>query len=194
MATEYCRHIRSNGTRCRSLALIGQVRCYWHTGLQQHHRGLTPPATLIPPQHADPAFLAANPIIAQYYAPRPIEFDFPAIEDRSSIQLALSMVLGALGRNRIDPRRAGSMIFALQVASSNVRDLPSDHSNTVRSSSIDPSGQPLAPDEDPDEIVETQLLIEEYEADLKMQEEDEDYESVFDEYEPPEKGPGYRRF
>jgi hypothetical protein len=180
MATEYCRHIRPNGTRCRSLALTGQVRCYWHTGLTQRHLTLTPPPVNIPPHHASPEYLARNPLVAEYYAPRPLELDFPELEDRSSIQLALSMVLGALARNRIDSKRAGPILYGLQVASSNIRDLQGQPSHPVRSPSFDDQGQPIAPDEDPEEIIEAQLFLEDYEADLKKQEEDEDYESPYD--------------
>jgi len=181
MATEYCRHIRPNGTRCRSFALIGERRCFWHKGLQERHLSLTPPPTIIPPEHADPACLARNPIVAEYYAPHyaPIELDFPVLEDRSSIQLALSMLLGALARNRIDPSRAGPILYGLQVASSNVRDFPSQPSNIVRTSSLDENGQPLAPDEDPEDILDAQLFLEEYEADLRKIDEDENYQSRY---------------
>jgi hypothetical protein len=178
MATEYCRHIRPNGTRCRSYALNGELRCFWHKGLQQRHRSITPTPVEMPPEHADPDFLAAHPLTAQFYAPRPLELDFPELEDRASIQLALSMLLGAMARNRIDSRRAGPLLYGLQVASSNVRDFPAP-SHIVRSATIDEHGQPLAPDEDPEEVTDLELFQEDYEAELKKEDEDECYEGKY---------------
>jgi hypothetical protein len=180
MATEYCRHIKPNGARCGSFALTGDLRCFWHKGLQDRHRSLTPPPVNIPPQYAGPAYLATHPLTAQYYAPGPLELDFPELEDRASIQLALSMLLGALARNRIDARRAGPLLYGLQVASSNVRDFPAP-SHIVRSASIDEHGQPLAPDEDPEEITDFELFQEDYEAELKKEDDDGDYESKYSE-------------
>jgi hypothetical protein len=167
MATEYCRHIRPNGTRCNSYALTGQLRCYWHTGLQQRHLALAPSGVQL-----DPAT-----------QPPPFELDFPELEDRASIQLALSMLLGALARNRIDPKRAGPILYGLQVASSNVRDLHNQQEHIVRTSSLDDHGQPLAPDEDPEEITETQLFIEDFENELRKEEEDDTYEGKYYEEE-----------
>jgi hypothetical protein len=159
MATEYCRHIRPNGTRCNSYALTGQLRCFWHTGLQQRHLALAPSGTT-----------TQTP---------PVELDFPELEDRASIQLALSMLLGALARNRIDPKRAGPILYGLQVASSNVRDLHNEQSHIVRNSFLDEHGQPLAPDEDPAEITETQLFIEDFENELRKEEEDYTYKGKY---------------
>lgn len=159
MATEYCRHIRPNGTRCNSYALTGQLRCYWHTSLQQRHLALAPPDTSLQPP--------------------PLELDFPELEDRASIQLALSMLLGALARNRIDPKRAGPILYGLQVASSNVLNLHNQQEHLVRTSSLDEHGHPVAPDEDPEEITETQLFIEDFENELRKEDEDYTYEGKY---------------
>jgi hypothetical protein len=178
MPTEYCRHIRLNGTRCRSYALHGQPRCFWHNSLQQRHLALAAPPSEIPAEYADPEYLATHPLTASYFAQRPLELNLPEIEDRSSIQLALSMLLNALARNLIDPKRATPLIYGLQVASSNVRDFQETY--VVRSSSIDEHGQPLAPDEDPQEIIEAELFMQDFEADQKRLQEDPDYESQFE--------------
>jgi hypothetical protein len=42
--------------------------------------------------------------------------DLPPVEDRASIQIALSQVIRALAAGRMEPRRAGRLIYALQVA------------------------------------------------------------------------------
>jgi hypothetical protein len=71
-------------------------------------------------------------------------FDLPPIEDSASIQLALIEVAQALAANRIEPRRAGLLLYALQVASTNAKhvNIPS---SSVRSISYTHEGQALAP-------------------------------------------------
>jgi hypothetical protein len=176
MSTEYCRHVRPNGTRCRSYALNGEPRCFWHNSLQQGHLAVIASPYETPPDDTGPV---THPLPAGHRAPRPLEIHFPELEDRASIQLALSMLLAALGHNLIDPRRAGAMLYGLQVASANVRDIPDRPTYIVRSSSIDEHGQPLAPDEDPQEIIDAELLLEQCEADDRMAEQDEEDNQPF---------------
>jgi hypothetical protein len=70
--------------------------------------------------------------------------DLPPLEDAVSIQLALIDVAQALAANRIDTKRAGLLLYALQVASTNVRNMhiPLD---SVRSVTYTDDGAPLAP-------------------------------------------------
>ena len=70
--------------------------------------------------------------------------DLPSLEDAVSIQLALIDVAQALAANRIDTKRAGLLLYALQVASANVQKMhiPLD---TVRSITYTDEGAPLAP-------------------------------------------------
>jgi hypothetical protein len=164
MPTNYCRHIRTNGRRCCSPALSSSAFCYYHGHSIQRHRGLNPPAdampTIIHPLNTDEN-RQRDPIIAEYFSgyapqPGPLSLDFPALDDRESIQVALSMLISALGQNRIDPKRAGPILYGLQVASSNARklNLEPGSNKVVRSTVIDSTGQELAPDEDPQEITE----------------------------------------
>ena len=96
-----CRHIMPNGAKCHAPALRGKPYCYFHTRL--HRFAAEPP---IPP--TDPPA--------------------PLLEDRSAIQIALAQVLDALCSSRIDPRRAGLFLYALQIASQNVaRNLDDPH-------------------------------------------------------------------
>lgn len=46
-----------------------------------------------------------------------VDSDLPAIEDSTSILLAIGQVLGGLRRKDIEPRHAGLMLYALQIAS-----------------------------------------------------------------------------
>jgi len=188
MPTEYCRHIRANGTRCRSFALSGHNLCYWHQDISARHRALNPANIVlpqsIPEQHRNIALLQSDPLMAQYYGLKdqlhgPIEISFPALEDRESIQVAVSMLVSALGKNRLDSKRAATILYGLQVASGNVSKLTYNASQVVRETVLDESGSELAPDEDPEEIVEHEKFMEELEAELEQRriengEDDED--------------------
>jgi hypothetical protein len=81
---------------------------------------------------------------SRYPAREDAPFDLPPIEDSASIQLALIEVAQALAANRIEPRRAGLLLYALQVASTNAKhvNIPS---SSVRSISYTAQGQALAP-------------------------------------------------
>jgi len=82
-----CRHIMPSGKRCHSPALRDKAYCYYHTSL---HR------------------VTAS---ASREAPLAV-----AIEDASGIQLALTQVLGALNSPYMDTRRAGLLLYGLQIA------------------------------------------------------------------------------
>jgi hypothetical protein len=166
MSTPYCRHIRTNGRRCCSIAIRGQSLCYFHRNVNARMRALNPPKpdndmpTIIHPLNTD-EHRQREPILAEYFAgtapnPAPFVLDFPPLEDRESIQLAISMLLSALGQGRIEPTRAATLLYGFQVASSNARklDIEPGSNRIVRSTVIDPAGHELAPDEDPQEITE----------------------------------------
>jgi hypothetical protein len=76
--------------------------------------------------------------------PETTSLALPPIEDSASIQLALIDVLQALAANQLDPKRAGLLLYGLQVASTNAKDLHI-HSNVVRSITYTEDGIPLAP-------------------------------------------------
>ena len=60
----------------------------------------------------NPAQLAPSPAL-----------NFPPLEDAESIQLAISLLFAAIAAGQIDPVQARSLLYALQVASFNVRAL-----------------------------------------------------------------------
>jgi hypothetical protein len=182
MSTPYCRHIRTNGRRCCSFAVRGASLCYFHRSVNVRMRALNPPAdttpTIIHPLNTD-EHRQRNPLLAEYFAgvapnPAPLVLDFPPLEDRESIQVALSMLIGALGQNRLDPKLATTMLYGLQVASANAikLDIQPTANQTVRSTVLDPTGAELAPDEDPQEIVEFNKWLEDYDDDDEEDEED----------------------
>jgi hypothetical protein len=91
--TPECRHVKTSGGKCGSPALRGQPYCYFHSRLKQ--RAVNQPSFL-PDQLAN-------------------------LEDRSAIQHAISEVAVALADHRIDTKRAGILLYALQIASGNAR-------------------------------------------------------------------------
>lgn len=166
MPTIYCRHIRPSGRRCQSFALRGKPFCYHHESVNAHLRTLHPPddgtQNILHPMNLSAEKFQREPILADYFSKTraPLELRFPSLEDADSIQLSLSMVLTALGQNRIDLKRASGMIYALQVATANVRNTTHDAPHTVTEILTDDSGNLMSTDEDPEEVLETQRILE----------------------------------
>jgi hypothetical protein len=147
-----CRHVRPSGGTCHSPALAKSHFCYYHARLNQR-------------QSARHAHRAENGRFAALPAPEDIQtidcgpypvgapaapglqhtaLDLPPIEDTESIQLALIEVVQAIAANQLDTKRAGLLLYGLQVASANVRKLhlPID---AVRTITHTENGTPLAP-------------------------------------------------
>jgi hypothetical protein len=94
----HCRHIFTDGLRCGSFCLRGEEFCYYH-----HN--------------------SRRPVSTQELQHRKLhreEFVLPNLEDRSAIQAAISDVLQRITSNEIDPRRAGLLLYGLQIASLNL--------------------------------------------------------------------------
>jgi hypothetical protein len=101
-----CEQLKVNGEPCQSAALRGKKFCYYH-----EHSG--------PPQ-IDISDSAAIP---------PIHFYLPLLDDAASIQAAITQVCEHLLHRRIEPKRAGVLLYAMQVASSNLGRLKLDREN-----------------------------------------------------------------
>jgi len=168
MPTIYCRHIRPSGRRCQTPALRGKPLCFHHANANAHHRALHPPddgtSNIICDLGSNQLdAIRREPILAQYYANTrgPVILDFPPLEDANAVQLALSMVLTVLGQNRLEPKRAAAMLYNLQIASGNARNVTHNDSQVVREFVHDDTGALLSPDEDPEEVQDTELFLEE---------------------------------
>jgi hypothetical protein len=128
MQYELCRHIRTNGLQCKGAALAGDLWCYFHHRLHQRHTPFRPtPVTrgyLIPGQH----------------------IELTALEDRESVQVALSVVINALATGQLDTKRATALLYGLQLASNNARNLRTEPNpiNAVRTIEPSPEGLDLA--------------------------------------------------
>ena len=168
MSTTYCRHIRPSGRRCQTAALQGRPLCYHHANTRAHLRALQPPEDgtsnitreLTSGQLAE---IQREPLMADYYSNTrgPVILDFPPLEDANAVQLALSMILTVLGQNRLEPKRAAAMLYNLQIAASNAPNVTTNDSHAVREFIHDEDGTLLSPDEDPEEVQDLQLLLEE---------------------------------
>ncbi|MGA9585969.1 MAG: hypothetical protein WBQ95_11620 [Terracidiphilus sp.] len=114
-----CRHVMPSGKKCHSPALRDKDFCYHHTNL--HRLG-------------DPRSREAK------------ELPVPAIEDASGIQIALTQVLGALNSPYMDTRRAGLLLYGLQIATQlTSRVSAPSPSESVRNVSCEDNGDVLAP-------------------------------------------------
>ena len=100
-----CEHIKANGEFCGSPALRGRRYCYFHLT----HIGRRLRAERV---HAQAVGASAESNAA------PLEL--PPFEDAGSIQIALMQVVDAILQNRLDTKRAGLVLYALQTASCNL--------------------------------------------------------------------------
>ena len=122
-----CRHIFTDGHRCGSPCLRGEDLCYYH------HTTRKP--------IADP----------RQRQGRRSTFDLSLPEDGSAIQRSIGEVLQRIASNDIDCRRAGLLLYGLQIASLNLPK-PATHRNArpepveiVEEITTDPELGTLAP-------------------------------------------------
>jgi hypothetical protein len=159
MQYELCRHIRTNGLQCKAAALTGGTWCYFHHRLHQRHTAFRPTEAtrgyLIPGQH----------------------IELTALEDRESVQVALSVVINALATGQLDIKRATALLYGLQLASNNARGLHTEPyaANTVRNIEPSPEGLDLA---EPGPTLDTEDL---YHFHDEEEEDDDDEEENFTE-------------
>ena len=179
--TTICRHIKTNGQRCGSPALRDHAFCYYHRTLALHHRKPAPDPipTIIHPLSPtrEPHVAATHPTL-----------NLPPLEDRESIQLAASMIIGALASNSLDTKRAATLLYGLQVASANARSLNNQprHSYAVTETVLTPTGDEIAPDEDPEGEIIFQQFLQSLEEDDEDEADDDHIDAHEDEAEEPE--------
>jgi hypothetical protein len=103
MLIKLCRHIKTNGRQCRAAALTRSSLCYFHTGLHKRHA---------PYRQTDVSRLYLHLVPGQ-------NIELCPLEDRESVQIALSTVINALATGNLDPKRATALLYSLQLASAN---------------------------------------------------------------------------
>ena len=114
-----CRHIKTNGRSCQSPALRPGTLCYYPRYMARSHRPAPRTAPLRPEtvkylleNGQDPAQFASAPAL-----------NFPPLEDAESIQIAISVLFAAIVAGHIDSIQARNLLYALQLASFNLRAL-----------------------------------------------------------------------
>ena len=137
--TPECRHIKTSGGKCGSPALRGQPFCYFHSRLRERTARL----------------------------PRAFEaLELPPLEDRGAIQLAISEIVTAVAKYAMDPKRAGILLYALQIASHNAKnseEIVSSHAvsevtRTEHGEEMAPEGATAGPPEE--ETLQSLLVAE----------------------------------
>jgi hypothetical protein len=98
MAFKSCTHVKADGLRCGSPALRGESFCYFH-----HHSADHRPRTQA----------------------RVVQIPFP--ENAAAIQVGIHNLMLAIIDRRIDERRAQQLLWALQIAAGQGRQLPFDN-------------------------------------------------------------------
>ncbi len=96
-----CRHIFTDGRRCASPSLRQENFCYFH------HTTRKP---IAPETQKERRRTTA----------RLNEFHLPLPEDRSAIQSAIGMIIQRIASNDLDTKRAGLLLYGLQIASLNL--------------------------------------------------------------------------
>jgi hypothetical protein len=116
-----CRHIMPSGLRCESPALTQAYFCYFHSKI--HSIGAEPNAK---------------------YGPMLL----PSPEGPAGIQLSIAKITDALINNRIDAKKAGLLLYAMQIASQHINSIsPGDMDQTIESMTHTADGDELAPEE-----------------------------------------------
>ena len=125
METTICRHIKTNGRRCKSPSLGLSAFCYFHSRLHRRHKNLVENSSTLahPGQDSTRSVVGDAQNLPDSAAPIPIELDLPPVEDAESIQVSISLLIAALARNRIDPKRAAVLLYGLQLASTNAKSI-----------------------------------------------------------------------
>src|SRR3984957_10015088 len=124
-----CRHIFTDGRRCPSPSLRQENFCYFH---HTTRKPITPET--IENRRRTTARLN--------------EFHIPLPEDRSAIQASIGIILQKIATNDLDPRRAGLLLYGLQIASLNLpkqQQRDEDAPEQVHEITTDPELGPLAP-------------------------------------------------
>jgi hypothetical protein len=181
--TTICRHIKTSGERCGCPALRDQPYCYFHRVLAAHHpKQPEPIPTILHPLDPtrEPQLAATQPTL-----------HLPALEDRESIQLAASIIIGALARNTLDTKRAVTLLYGLQVASANARKLNLSPSLNyiVTETTFTPAGDEIAPDEDPLGELHYQEFLQSLEDDDRDEDDDQDDDDDDDDDQDDEQDP-----
>jgi len=106
-----CQHTKKDGPQCGSPALRNQQFCYYHDRQRPVIQNL----------HGSAKF-------------PPAPFFLPRLEDVNSIQRGIGKVVEHLLHRRLDPKKAGVLLYALQQTSTNLHRRNKSQKKSVASS------------------------------------------------------------
>lgn len=121
-SVKQCQRMKMNGTQCGSPALHNQTVCFFHQRCSA--------------VQFDVSTSAAEP---------PVNFFLPVLEDAASIQATITQVCEHVLHRRLDAKRAGVVLYAMQVASSNLGRLNQENAQESFSFPPPPPVPPLEP-------------------------------------------------
>jgi hypothetical protein len=101
---KHCAHVLANGQICEAIPMRDSHYCYWHHKARARRRRSE--------RIGGPISMEAN-----------TGLDLPLLEDANAIQVAIQEVMQAILDRRIDAKRAGLLLYSLQLASSNIQKL-----------------------------------------------------------------------
>jgi len=159
MQVPRCRHIKTNGLICRSPALAGEDRCFFHHHCRLRHQPFAR-------QNSAQLRLSEGPNAAAPATLPPIPV--AQLEDPESIQLAISVVTNAIITGAIELDRARLVLYGLQLASANIvktKIEPSTHFDAYARSTV--KSAPSEQDEHGGQTEPEELAILGYKVDLK---------------------------
>jgi hypothetical protein len=99
-----CQHIKTSGAQCGMPALRNEKLCYYH----KHNRLAAAELYLDGERYCDSQIM------------------IPPFEDAHSIQMVLRHVVQLMLQKRINPKDAGLMLYALRIASGNLKQLQAE--------------------------------------------------------------------
>ena len=119
---QLCNYIKTNGYKCQSPAMRGSAFCYFHSRAQT---------------------------IAKVKSSNLEVIKLPLLVDSASIQAAISQVTAASLSSRLNARRTGLLLYALQIASQNLtRSTSRKNSQIAHSRIVSGYGKDQAPEKE----------------------------------------------
>ncbi|MGA3035435.1 MAG: STAS domain-containing protein [Terracidiphilus sp.] len=124
-----CRFIKANGLKCQSPALRGSPFCYFHARTR----------VVVPRRPRRPKEEAVN---------------LPVLSDPADVLAMINEILQRVASNTMSPRRAGSLLYALQMARQNFEDGATTATLATPTPQLSQTLSPLAADPPPENSTE----------------------------------------
>ena len=112
---KHCNHVLANGVLCGARPLRDNDFCYWHHKARTNLRARTTTSDT-----------TSSGIV------------LPLLEDANGIQMALQQITQAVLDGRLDNRRAGLLLYSLQLAMMNVKNVQTDPTASSESTATSP--------------------------------------------------------